>query len=121
MRAWLVLVVLSLAPGCGGGESGPPDSGPMYPDADFSNCLPDEDRTDDCVIDLRGSVIDFVTGMHVEVGGVPRTTYVRVSTAFDGPTPFASECVAVAEFPVPGTVGTFNEPNVRCDNPMNPP
>jgi hypothetical protein len=121
MRSWLVLVVLSVASACGGGESGPPDAGPMYPDADFSNCLPVAERTEDCQIDLRGSVIEFVTGMRPEIAGAPRTTYVRVTTAFDGPTPFAAECLPLAEFPVPGAASTFNEANLPCDNPMNPP
>src|SRR5688572_1525368 len=111
MRTWFGALILAMVPACGGGESTPPDARADFPDADFSNCLPEAQRTEDCVVDLRGEVIDYVTGTH-EIGGVMRTTYIRVTTAFDGPVPFAAECFALHEFPVPAATGDFNQLNV---------
>ncbi len=121
MRGWLSLVVLSMVPACGGGDSGPPDARIDFPDADFHNCLPAAERTADCMVDLSGSVVDFVTGTRIVIAGAPRTTYIRVTTAFDGPVPYASECLPLHEFPVPAATGMFGQSNVRCDSPMNPP
>jgi hypothetical protein len=126
MRIWPVLVLLATLSACGGDGGGTPDSGRDFPDADLSNCLPDEARTEDCVVDVNGEVFDFVTGAHLEAAAppnppVPRPAYIRANTAFDGPVPFAGECPSLSEIPVPAATGLFAEGNLPCDSPVSSP
>lgn len=133
MKATAHLALFALAsasaPGCklyfGDGDDGsgvpdgtilsPPDARERFDGAFADPCLAPEDRPIDCVVDVTGSVVDFVTGD--PYGGGP---FVDVTTAWDTVPPFPAGCVPLQSI-VPDATGAFRIDDASCDSGLFPP
>jgi hypothetical protein len=122
----ILIAVLAPAGGCNGPNiADRPDTVIVTPPADANpaECVLESMRTEQCTVDLRGRVVDFVTQERYGADGsiTPIALTVRYNTAFDGPMPFPVGCPELGSFPAPAQTGEFLSNDESCASPVFPP